>query len=178
MSDIERGRDMGRGKSRLPAGSPMRDSIPGPRDHDLSQRQMLNHWATQVPSGTCFYTEAHFLSRPRAGALDLPWISRESDTVQGAWGALNQSWTNGLVQFPFYPFLEPHVDSGELEKEEEGSLVFELRGGNSTPYSCSLLTDISPWVPVPDPDLCLACQLQRKSSLSGKPFLPSHQRHF
>ena len=32
----ERGRDTGRGRSRLPAGSPMQDSIPGPRDHDLS----------------------------------------------------------------------------------------------------------------------------------------------
>ena len=30
-------------ESRLPAGSLMQDSIPGPRDHDLSQRQMLNH---------------------------------------------------------------------------------------------------------------------------------------
>ena len=27
----------------------MKDSVPGPWDHDLSQRQMLNHWATQVP---------------------------------------------------------------------------------------------------------------------------------
>ena len=38
-----RGTERGRGRSRLPAGSPMRHSIPGPRDHDLSQRQMLNH---------------------------------------------------------------------------------------------------------------------------------------
>ena len=45
----QRGRDTGWGRSRLPAGSLMRYSIPGPRDHDLSQRQMLNHWATQVP---------------------------------------------------------------------------------------------------------------------------------
>ena len=27
----------------------MQDSIPGPRDHALSQEQMLNHRATQVP---------------------------------------------------------------------------------------------------------------------------------
>ena len=26
----------------------MQNSIPGPRDHNLSQRQTLNHWATQV----------------------------------------------------------------------------------------------------------------------------------
>ena len=38
----ERGRDTGRGRSRLHAGSPMQDSIPGPRDHALSQRQMLS----------------------------------------------------------------------------------------------------------------------------------------
>ena len=35
-----------RGKSRLPLGSPMWDSISGPRDHTLSQRQLLNHWDT------------------------------------------------------------------------------------------------------------------------------------
>ena len=45
----ERGRDIGRGRSRLPVGSPMWDSIPGLRDHTLSQRQILNHWATRVP---------------------------------------------------------------------------------------------------------------------------------
>ena len=36
-------RDTGRGRSRLPSGSPMQDSIPGPWDHTLSRRQMLNH---------------------------------------------------------------------------------------------------------------------------------------
>ena len=38
----ERGRDIDRGRSRLPMGSPMQDLIPGPRDHHLSQRQILN----------------------------------------------------------------------------------------------------------------------------------------
>ena len=38
----ERGRDRGRGRSRLLAGRPMQDLIPGPQDHDLSQRQTLN----------------------------------------------------------------------------------------------------------------------------------------
>ena len=32
----ERGRDLGRGRSRLLAGSPMQDCIPGPQDHTLS----------------------------------------------------------------------------------------------------------------------------------------------
>ena len=39
----ESGRDIGRGRSRLPAGNLMWDSIPGPPDYDLSRRQMLNH---------------------------------------------------------------------------------------------------------------------------------------
>ena len=45
MRDTERkrGRDIGRGRSRLPTGTLMQDSIPGSWDHDLSQRQMLNH---------------------------------------------------------------------------------------------------------------------------------------
>ena len=36
------GRDAGRGRSRLYAGSPMWDSIPGLQDHALGQRQELN----------------------------------------------------------------------------------------------------------------------------------------
>ena len=44
----ERGRDVGRGRNRLHAGSPMLDSIPWLRDHALSQRQTLNCWATQA----------------------------------------------------------------------------------------------------------------------------------
>ena len=43
----ERGRDTGRGRSRLHATSLMQDSIPEPQDHALGQRQTLNHWATQ-----------------------------------------------------------------------------------------------------------------------------------
>ena len=44
----ERGRETGRGRSRLHAWSLMRDSIPELLDHALSQKQTLNHWATQV----------------------------------------------------------------------------------------------------------------------------------
>nr|XP_055192508.1 suppressor of cytokine signaling 2 isoform X2 [Nyctereutes procyonoides] len=43
MRDTERSRDTGRGRSRLHAGSPTRDSIPGPRGHALSGRYTLNH---------------------------------------------------------------------------------------------------------------------------------------
>ena len=38
----ERGRDTGRGRSRLHTGSPKLDSIPGLQDHTLGQRQELN----------------------------------------------------------------------------------------------------------------------------------------
>ena len=48
MRDTERGRDTGRERSRLHADSPMWDSILGLQDHDLSQRQVLNHCATQA----------------------------------------------------------------------------------------------------------------------------------
>ena len=46
--ETQRGRYIGRGRSRLSMRSLMRDSIPGPRDHHLSQRQTLNHWATKA----------------------------------------------------------------------------------------------------------------------------------
>ena len=39
----ERHREIGKGRSRLPVRSLMQDSIPGPWDHDLSQRHTLNH---------------------------------------------------------------------------------------------------------------------------------------
>ena len=39
----ERGRDIGKGRGRLQAGSPMWDSIPGLQDHAPGQRQVLNH---------------------------------------------------------------------------------------------------------------------------------------
>ena len=42
MRDRETGRDIGKGRSRLPIGSPMWDSIPGLWDYALSQKQMLN----------------------------------------------------------------------------------------------------------------------------------------
>ena len=44
----ETGRDIGRGRTRIPVGSPMQGSVPGPWDHNMSQRQTLNHGAIQV----------------------------------------------------------------------------------------------------------------------------------
>ena len=43
MRNRERGRDIGRGISRISMGSLMWDLNPGPQDDDLSQRQRLNH---------------------------------------------------------------------------------------------------------------------------------------
>ena len=43
MRDTEREAETDRRRSRLPAGTPMWDSISRLRDHDLSQKQMLNH---------------------------------------------------------------------------------------------------------------------------------------
>ena len=50
MRDAERGRDTGRGRSR----GPKVGLDPKPQDHALSQRQMLNHWATQVSQRRSF----------------------------------------------------------------------------------------------------------------------------
>ena len=46
--ETERGRTIGRGRSRLPVASQMWDGVPGPWDHAPSQRQTLNRWVTQV----------------------------------------------------------------------------------------------------------------------------------
>ena len=43
MRDTRRGRDIGRGRSRLPEGNLVWDLISGPQDHNLSQRQTLSH---------------------------------------------------------------------------------------------------------------------------------------
>ena len=44
MRDTERGRDKGRGRSRLPVGSLMLNLMPGPGDHDLAEgTQLLSH---------------------------------------------------------------------------------------------------------------------------------------
>ena len=47
MKDAERVRDIGRGRSRLYAGNPMRDLIPILQDHALNRRQM--HLTVEPP---------------------------------------------------------------------------------------------------------------------------------
>ena len=65
-----RGRDIGRRIGRLPMGSLMQDSIPRPRDHNLSQKQMLNYWAIQMKLFLWFLM-INVLS------LELVFLSRE-----------------------------------------------------------------------------------------------------
>ena len=60
----EREAETGRGRRKLLVGSLMWDLILEPWDHALSQRQMLNHGATQVPPMVSFsYSpQLHFLN--------------------------------------------------------------------------------------------------------------------
>ena len=50
----KRGRDLGKGRSRLHARKPDARLDPQTRDHALSQRQMLNHWAIQTSPSSGF----------------------------------------------------------------------------------------------------------------------------
>ena len=70
----ERGRDTGRGRSRLHAGSPTRDSIPGPQPGSHpGPKVALNCWATRAApeisllmtakSTTCKETRTGFQTR-------------------------------------------------------------------------------------------------------------------
>ena len=54
-TERERGRDTGRGRSRLHAGNLMWDLIPETRDHALSQRETLNHWAAEASHDSFFF---------------------------------------------------------------------------------------------------------------------------
>ena len=49
----ERGRDTGRGRSRLHVGSPMQDLIPGPWDHTPELKAGAKPLSTQVPTVWC-----------------------------------------------------------------------------------------------------------------------------
>ena len=88
----ERSRDTDRGRSRLHAGSPMWDSIPGSWDHSLSWRQMLKRWATQgspirtyVKDMIYFFLKILFMyswvTQREAGTL----AEREAGSMQRAW---------------------------------------------------------------------------------------------
>ena len=66
----ERGRDTGRGRSWLPVGNLMQDSISGPQDYALSQRQIFNCWAPKHPEAVHF----NEIAKPQSNLRDiLPW---------------------------------------------------------------------------------------------------------
>ena len=95
MRDTERSRDKGRGRSRLPVGSPIQDSIPGPWDHDLSRRQMLNRWATQVSP------RMRFVIRKVLGVntCGRGGESRTQTWEKLGWGAVSQMSQMNLREF-------------------------------------------------------------------------------
>ena len=73
-------------KRQAPVRSLMGNSIPGPWDYDLSQRQTLNHWATQEPqhSGVFLWSLAsmvllqkeHWFGIYKIWVLGIPgWLS-------------------------------------------------------------------------------------------------------
>ena len=106
MRDTERGRDSGRGRS------PMWDLIPGPRDHTVSWRQMLNHWATQVSrqgafvKPRCLVPECPSLASSVPYPLSAPCCppgTRYSDLI-GIWQIPHFN-TSGLTVFLWGTFL-------------------------------------------------------------------------
>ena len=62
----DRGRDIGRGRSKLPVGSPMRDLILGLQGHSLSHRQTdaqpLSH--PGVPNSVFIITTLKYINNP------------------------------------------------------------------------------------------------------------------
>ena len=89
MRDTQRGRDIGRGSSRLHAGSPMWDSILGLQDHSLSQRHRLNCWATQPPLKTQFSCSQHLFSLVNT----LRWQDMEKlGRTEGLWEKMMEHW--------------------------------------------------------------------------------------
>ena len=100
MRDTEREAETGRGRSRLPIGSPMRDSIPTPQDQDLSQRRL----------------DTQPLSHP------VPFLQQ---FAQGSYSSIG-----GLEMFVFFPgggrgaekmcYLGNKNQEGNLGKEGEG----------------------------------------------------------
>ena len=81
MIDTEKGRDTGRSRSRLPTGSPIGDSIPGPRDHNPSQRKTLNHGATQVPPESRIF-DSRSKSQPSAPETKIEDLETIKDKHQ------------------------------------------------------------------------------------------------
>ena len=101
----ERGRDIGRGRSRPPVGSPMRDSMPGPWNDDMSRRQMLNHWARQMPQDIYLLILFQCI-----WCYDKSWTVSYGSTEMIAPGSENISWPN----WPLSSFLMERLRKGRV----------------------------------------------------------------
>ena len=87
MGDTQRDGETDRGRSRLLTQSP-EDSISGPWDHNLSQRQAPHHWTTQVP-------------QPSAPLLHLI-MENGNDTLLSQLTPLCFSTLSSTIFFPFW----------------------------------------------------------------------------
>ena len=85
MRDTQSSRGIGRRRSRLPVGRLLRDSIPGPQDHDLSQRQTdaqpLNHPGA-LPFNLFFLKNILFI-HGRERIFIYSWRERERERERG-----------------------------------------------------------------------------------------------
>ena len=84
MRDRERGRDTGRGRSRLHAGSPTWDSIPGLQDHALGRRQAPNRWPTQASQ------KYPFIKRQQLLMSQYKWVKVVLFWLKRAWGSTSE----------------------------------------------------------------------------------------
>ena len=117
----EKGRDTGRGRSRLPGGSPMWDSIPEPQDPRITtwSKAEFNHWATQVPqSRTCHL----FFPSLACASLHSSPLAPPSLSYSGPKTG-NHSW----------PLSSPHFISNSLVIPVRSMLTIMLVGKN---YPC------------------------------------------
>ena len=101
MRGTQREAETGRERSRLHAGSLMRDLILGLQDHALGQREMLNHRATQASllllfSGTSVNIWWEVLMERQRGHLGFVQhrrVSRDVESMLEATQSYGRTWT-------------------------------------------------------------------------------------
>ena len=106
MRHTERGRDTGRGRSWLHAGSPTWHLILGPWDHDLSRRQMLNRQS--LPGALSQY----FSKWPTHDVIksSMSWAAWLAQWLSPCLWPRAQSWRPGIkshVGLPAWGLLLP-----------------------------------------------------------------------
>ena len=119
---IWRGRDIGRGRSRLPAGSLMQNLIPGPWDHALALSQTLSCWATQaslafpilyhLPVSSEWCRREDLQRRIAQSCGDLMVTAASRSWPQGGTAPL---LTLGFYRCPFKTHSDPKSKSGAFE---------------------------------------------------------------